>query len=182
MDILKHDVLRTGQYGTSHVKIYFHDILFDEFDIYVGADIVQGIKLIRNGDADTSIFNGYSELQQLNVQAIINMLDKTVNDSMSDYEKVVAIKNWYASNVEYNLTGSGADSLSEIFLNHQGQCEDYTIVELNEKDGFGVYYKGVLNYRTSEKYMKLRASDYSNDTEPYGYDSGIKDFSEFNYE
>jgi len=231
VNIDQQDVLRTKDFGSSHVKIYFHDILFDEFDIYVGATIVDGIKAIMNGQSDANIFAGYSELQIMNVNAVAEMLNNTIYDGMSDYQKIVAIQNWYKENVNYMLTGARSDSISEIFLNHQGQCEDYaetfgllmevlgiesyyiagqayklettdghawnivkvdagngkgaqwyyadmtwddfvtdkSVPELNTEAGYGRYdYSKVAGtYRMSEIFLKLRPTDYSNDTEPY---------------
>lgn len=79
------DVLKAKNHGKSHVKIYFHNTLFDEFDIYVGASIVEGIKAAQIGDYNSSVFDGYSSVQKDAVIAVANMLNSTVNDNMNDY-------------------------------------------------------------------------------------------------
>ncbi len=136
------DVLKAKSHGKSHIKIYFHDILFDEFDVYVGASIVDGIKAARAGNTDASVFDGYSSIQKDATIAAADMLNATVNDNMTDYEKVIAIKNWYKSNVNYCLTGANSNPSCEIFLNHQGRCEDYaeTFSLLLEVLGIENYY------------------------------------------
>ncbi|SFA82971.1 Transglutaminase-like superfamily protein [Acetitomaculum ruminis DSM 5522] len=116
------------KHGTSQVKVYWDDVLYDSFTVNVGGSLMEMIKeLLKDNPDETMLYGCDNEITEETIRDIAKLLKTIITDDMTDYQKVLAIKNWYDKNITYEDPGNDAISFIEIFGNHRGKCHDYAI-------------------------------------------------------
>ncbi|MCR4998576.1 MAG: DUF4214 domain-containing protein, partial [Lachnospiraceae bacterium] len=114
--------------GTTTVKVYWDDVLYDSFTVKVGGNLVEAVKeYYNNPNPDESVLNGFDSAGRDAVANIVKMLKSTITDDMTDYQKVAAIKNWYDAKITYDSNRDDTAPYFNVFLNKRGICHDYAV-------------------------------------------------------
>ena len=142
--------------GTTNVKVYWDNVLYDSFTVKVGENLVDAIKeLYYSDNPNENVLNGYTDVGKDAVQSILTMLNTTITEDMSDYEKVVAVKNWYDANITYDSDRDGSIPYLNMFGNYRGICHDYALTFSMLMDVLGIdcyYVKGPSDNGTNVDY------------------------------
>lgn len=154
VDYTEYHAIKGLKMGQASMRVYFYDILYGTYDFVIGGDFVRAIQALYGGstltEADTA---GLSTYQVDVIRWIVDMLNSVITREMSDYNKILAIKEWYKENISYDHGGYREnDALVNIFyeLKRLGVCEDYSESFALLMDVLGIpnYYVAGFAYET----------------------------------
>ena len=113
--------------GETTVSVYWDDVLYDSFTVKVGGSIVETVKELMKDNPDMSVTYGWGENNLEVLEMTAETLKEIITAENSDYDKVLAIMNWYKNNVSYYDDEEDLVEAAywEIFGNHRGQCHHY---------------------------------------------------------
>lgn len=123
MEVNELNTITAKKRGKAEITMYYDDMFYKKYDVTVGYDLKNAIIEYRNGNEEALV--GYDEQHQQIIKEVANILATRITEDMSDYQKVQAIYQWYMDETTYMSWGNNA--LYNIFVEHCGECDDFTL-------------------------------------------------------